>query len=81
MRRIAAVVAFLALLVPASALAQSDSSTCDAYNPQTCQIKTFDGTKSSTLPFTGLDVLLLSIGGGAMIGAGLVVRRASRRVD
>jgi hypothetical protein len=38
-------------------------------------------TESSegTLPFTGLDVALLVIGGGTLLGAGLVVRRLSRR--
>jgi hypothetical protein len=85
MRRIAAVAATIALLVPATALAQS-SSTCSAYNPQTCTITNFhsgsgEPVSSGTLPFTGLDVLLLAIGGGTLVGAGLVVRRLSRRVS
>lgn len=33
---------------------------------------------ASTLPFTGLDVVLLAVGGGTLLGAGLVVRRLSR---
>jgi hypothetical protein len=36
---------------------------------------------SGTLPFTGLDVVLLAAGGGTLVGAGFVVRRASRRLD
>jgi hypothetical protein len=85
LRKIATVVACIALIAPATALAQSNSSTCNAYNPQTCNVNTFDGSKnftnSSTLPFTGLDVLLLTIGGGTLVGAGLVVRRVSRRIN
>jgi hypothetical protein len=38
-------------------------------------------TAQSTLPFTGLDVLLLAAGGGSLLGAGLVVRRLSRGVN
>ncbi len=36
-------------------------------------------TTEGTLPFTGLDVALLVIGGGTLLGAGLLVRRLSRR--
>jgi hypothetical protein len=36
---------------------------------------------ASTLPFTGLDVVLLAVGGGTLLGAGLVVRRLSRTSD
>jgi hypothetical protein len=35
-------------------------------------------TSTSSLPFTGLDVVFLAAGGGALLGAGLVVRRLSR---
>jgi hypothetical protein len=38
-------------------------------------------TQSGTLPFTGLDVVLLVVGGGMLLGAGFVVRRVSRRLD
>jgi hypothetical protein len=34
-----------------------------------------------SLPFTGLDVGLLVIGGAGLLGAGLVVRRVSRRSE
>jgi hypothetical protein len=38
MKRTVTLIAFLLLLVPSSALAAS-SSTCQAYNPQVCQVK------------------------------------------
>ena len=38
-------------------------------------------TSASTLPFTGLDVVLLVAGGGTLLGAGFVVRRLSRTLD
>ncbi|MBV9819960.1 MAG: hypothetical protein JOZ07_16635 [Solirubrobacterales bacterium] len=80
-------IASIALLVLPSA-AFASSSTCQSYNPQLCgvQNKTAStgttptaATKASTgsLPFTGLDVVLLAAGGGALLGAGLVVRRLS----
>lgn len=80
MRRIAMLLAVLALMAaPASALAQ-DSSTCQAYNPQLCTSHT-ENSSDATLPFTGLDVALLAIGGGGLLAAGLVVRRLSRRLN
>jgi hypothetical protein len=87
MKRIATLAASFALLAPGSALAAS-SSTCQAYNPQLCTVTPFSQTRTtstdasgSTLPFTGLDVALLALGGGTLAGAGLVVRRLSRRLD
>ena len=84
MKRIATLIAALALLLPSAALASGGSSTCQSYNPQTCQVvsgtTTSTGTlssTSSTLPFTGLDVVLLAAGGALLLGAGLVVRRLS----
>lgn len=74
----------IALLMPGASFAQS-SSTCQAYNPQLCSSVSSNATTTSsssgTLPFTGLDVALLAIGGGTLLGAGLVVRRVSRRLD
>ncbi len=72
-------------MAPGTALAES-SSTCDAYNPQSCnsiepQQSTTTSTSDGTLPFTGLDVALLAVGGGTLLGAGVVVRRLSRRID
>jgi hypothetical protein len=38
-------------------------------------------TSSGTLPFTGLDIVLLVAGGGVLLAGGFVVRRLSRRLD
>lgn len=85
MKRITMVIIGLALLFPAAALA-SGGSTCQSYNPQLCSVASNSAaqntpstsTSSSTLPFTGLDVVLLAAGGGMLLGAGVVVRRLSR---
>ena len=70
-------------LLPATAVAAS--STCQAYNPQLCSVTTTTPSttvpSSSTLPFTGLDVALLVAGGVVLMGAGVVVRMASRRMN
>ncbi len=88
MKRIAALIVSLGLLVlPATAMA-SGSSTCQSYNPQLCTVVSNTATQTtttpvttSTLPFTGLDVVLLAVGGGTLLGAGLVVRRLSRGLE
>jgi hypothetical protein len=95
MKRIAILAAGLSLMVPGAAGASS-SSTCQAYNPQLCVVSSgttqgsASGTRQSsaessassgTLPFTGLDVVLLAAGGGTLVGAGFVVRRASHRLN
>jgi hypothetical protein len=85
MKRIATLLVGLVLvLAPSTAFAQ-ESSTCQAYNPQLCTVSSQStattSTSSGTLPFTGLDVGLLAVGGGALLGAGLVVRRLSQRLD
>ena len=85
MRRIATFAATLALLAMAPAVSQA-SSTCQAYNPQTCKIISSNQTTATdasvgTLPFTGLDAILLVVGGGTMVGIGLAVRRLARRLD
>jgi hypothetical protein len=75
------VLGVLALMAPAIA---SASSTCQAYSQQLCgsvTTTTTSGTSSSTLPFTGLDVVLLVAGGGTLLAAGFVVRKLSRRLD
>ena len=85
MKRIATIIVGLALLFPTAALA-SGGSTCQSYNPQLCSVASNSAaqntpsttTASSTLPFTGLDVVLLAAGGGMLLGAGMVVRRLSR---
>lgn len=92
MRRIATLALVLTLMLPASALA-SGNSTCQAYNPQTCsavggaQTQHFvDNTSVSTstaktLPFTGLDAVLLVGGGATLLAAGFGVRVLSRRMN
>jgi hypothetical protein len=85
MKKIVALIVGLALMVPSMALA-AGSSTCQSYNPQLCSVSpttaarttTATTASASTLPFTGLDVVLLAAGGGALLGAGLLVRRLSR---
>jgi multisubunit Na+/H+ antiporter MnhB subunit len=83
MKRISALVGILGVLVllaPSAALA---SSTCQAYNNQLCS-SVGSGNNSSgsgTLPFTGLDVVLLVAGGGTLLAAGFVIRRLSRRLN
>lgn len=89
MKRVATLIAVIAsLALPSMALAVG-SSTCSAYNPQDCTpvstnvsaSQTLSSSSASTLPFTGLDVVLLAAGGSALLGAGLVVRRFSRGVS
>jgi hypothetical protein len=87
MKKIVGLIVGLALMVPSVALA-AGSSTCQSYNPQLCSVSpttaartTATTSSASTLPFTGLDVVLLAAGGGALLGAGLLVRRLSRDFD
>lgn len=85
MKRIIALVFTLALVTAATPMAKG-SSTCQAYHPQSCSASnthgtTANATTSGSLPFTGLDVVLLVIGGGTLIGAGFVVRRVTRRIE
>ena len=90
MRRVATFLVGMALVlsVPGSALAAS--STCQAYNSQTgCTTTTgtTTGIPASTtattgsLPFTGMDVVLLLAGAGILICTGLFVRRLSHTQD
>ncbi len=85
MKRIATVlVALSVMLAPASASAQS--STCQAYNPQQCNVSTGQAgtasgvTSSGTLPFTGLDAGLLAVGGGALLLVGVILRTRIKRL-
>ncbi len=80
MKYIAILAAGIALMFPGAALASSNS-TCQAYSPQVCSVTANNSSGSGTLPFTGLDVVLLLAGGGSLAAAGLVVRRLSRRLD
>jgi hypothetical protein len=90
------IVGVLALIAPNMALASS-SSTCQGYSGKSCASvgsgtagngnggtgngSTVATTSTGTLPFTGLDVVLLVAGGGTLLGAGFVVRRLSRRLN
>jgi uncharacterized ferredoxin-like protein len=82
MKRLAvAMIAVAALLLPGAALASGGSSSCQTYNPQTCQALSSTSTsRASTLPFTGIDLGLLVAGGAVLIAAGFVVRRLARHV-
>jgi hypothetical protein len=91
------IVGVLALMAPAMALASSSTcqgysaQTCGSVNSGTSGTgpgstttspgSTTEATSAGTLPFTGLDVVLLVAGGGALLCAGVVVRRLSRRLN
>lgn len=83
-RRVSLLVAGLlivaSLAIPAQALAQGNSQ-CQAYNPQVPCQPPVTVQNSGTLPFTGIDVVLLASGGGILLLAGLGIRRLSRRLD
>jgi hypothetical protein len=88
MKRIAAIIVGLALALPGSALANSCNSSNSSYGGQDCQVSnnaqsqtTPTTVSASSLPFTGLDVVLLAAGGGTLLGVGLVVRRVSRNIQ
>jgi hypothetical protein len=73
MRRPLLLAVFIATIFVTFLLVAGDahgSSTCQAYNPQTCS-SLIGG--SGTLPFTGLDVVLLVAGGFVLIVLGMVL--------
>jgi hypothetical protein len=86
MKRIACLLVGIVMMLSIPSVALANSS-CSSYNPQSCQNTTVTTTPSTTaavtqsLPFTGLDVALLLAGGAVLLGAGLVVRRASSRIQ
>jgi hypothetical protein len=87
MKRFATLLVGLALmLAPSSAFAQG-TSECQTYGPETCNVANSNSNVTSTsagattLPFTGLDVGLLAVVGGGLLGAGFAVRRVSRRTN
>jgi hypothetical protein len=85
MKRIVTLAAGAALMLPGTALAQG-SPTCQAYNPQLCSVNSSTvsstgTTAQSTLPFTGLNVGLLAVGGTTLLGTGFAIRRLSSRPD
>jgi hypothetical protein len=72
-RSLVGAVVVLTLALSASALAQSPSQS--AYGGP-CASQQTACEPSSTLPFTGVDTTLMAGVGLALIGAGLVARRA-----
>ena len=74
-----ATVAVLVVLAVAPSAAFASGSQCQTYNPQTCQ--SFQPPNDGTLPFTGMDLGLLVVGGGALLSVGFVLRRLTRRLD
>ena len=94
MKRFSALVGLLGvLMLIAPGMALASSSSCQAYSNKSCESvgantsggngpgSTTATTSAGTLPFTGLDVVLLVVGGGALLSAGFVVRRLSRRLN
>ncbi len=93
MKRIAALAVGIAVMfAPGSALAQS--STCQAYNPQQCNILSGTGTPTSgneaatsaaassrSLPFTGMDLGFLAGCGAVLIAGGGLVRSRAKRLE
>jgi hypothetical protein len=86
LKRVIALIIAVSLIAPASAFA-AGSSSCSSYNPSAlCSVtaqknKNTNTSAASTLPFTGLDAILLAAGGATLLGAGAVVRVLSRRMD
>ena len=91
--RVAALVGVLLVLLTPSVALASRSSTCQGYNPQLCSSlgsgSSGTGTSSrspssastgGTLPFTGLDVVLLVSGAAGLSAAGIMLRWLSRQL-
>lgn len=94
MKRLALVMAVVAVALAAAVPAYGQSSVTDTYsghsggvlgavnnngggggNGPTAQVR---ATSGGSLPFTGLDIGLLAIGGGALVGVGIGLRRLAR---
>jgi hypothetical protein len=82
-----ALVAAGAVVAPAAS-AFAAETTCDAYSGQCTTVEGNKITKTppttveannSTLPFTGGEILLMSVAGGALVGGGIVLVSAGRR--
>ncbi len=61
---------------PSSASPSSASHNSASVDPSTSSASS--GSGKGSLPFTGFDVMLLAIGGAALVGVGMGVRRLSR---
>jgi hypothetical protein len=90
MKRIVALMASFAMLIPGAAVA-SANSTSSSYGQHNVQsviatrspattvanTTTSSATSAGSLPFTGLDIGALALGGVMLLGAGVAVRRMS----
>jgi hypothetical protein len=81
MKRIIALIACFGALALGTGIAQASSTSC-SYGicnvaSQQQSRTTATAAASSSLPFTGLDVGLLAVGGAGLLGAGMLVRRLS----
>jgi hypothetical protein len=88
MKRIVALIACLGALALGTGIAQASSTSCSyglckvsnntqSRSPSSTGTTTVSAASESSLPFTGLDVGLLLVGGAGLLGAGVVVRRLS----
>lgn len=91
MKRTVALIASFAMLIPGAAVA-SANSTSSSYGQHDVQsviatrtpattaavtTTTSSATSAGSLPFTGLDIGALALGGVMLLGAGVAVRRMS----
>ncbi len=97
MKRIVALVISIAMLIPGAAVASANSTQSsygqnDVHSVVSPRTTANSGTNSAgapstspastgSLPFTGLDVGALAVGGIVLLGAGVVVRRMSAADD
>jgi hypothetical protein len=86
MKRIVALLISIAVLIPGAATASANSSQGSygqnqvqsvTSSQQTATSPSSNSASTGSLPFTGLDVGALAIGGIVLLGAGVVVRRMS----
>jgi hypothetical protein len=64
---------------PCSSVGNTNVSTTSPGS--TAAVNATNASSTGTLPFTGLDVVLLVAGGGTLLAAGFVVRRLARRLN
>ncbi|MGN6188754.1 MAG: hypothetical protein ACTHOE_07635 [Conexibacter sp.] len=96
MKRLALLMAVVAVALALAAPAYAQNAVSDAYagkgggivgtveggngptasTPQ--QVKAVNSSNSGSLPFTGLDIGLLAVGGIALVGVGVGLRRFAR---
>jgi hypothetical protein len=96
MKRLALLMAVVAVVFALAAPAYAQNATSDAYagkgggivgtvdsgngpsasTPQ--QVQVASSNDSGSLPFTGLDIGLLAVGGVALVGVGIGLRRFAR---